>query len=146
MDISDIIFHPETKFSAEDIQNAFNSASQEVQGSPWFPHAKNIAEMRYAAQNTPGLRICVFCMPKSGSSFVQTTLLNTFQTTFQTLMVARGSSFGTEIGINPREQELDELAIIQSNILFLCCSASYPCKPLSWNNVEQLWNYSIFDH
>lgn len=117
MEIQDIIFYPESKFALEDIQSTFNAVPEQVKNSSWFPHAKSIAEMRHAAQNTPGLRICVFCMPKSGSSFVQTTILKTFQIPFSTLMVAKGGNFGSETGINPREQEFDELAIIQSNIL-----------------------------
>ena len=118
MEIQDIIFHPESKFALEDIQSTFNAVPEQIKSSSWYPHAKSIAEMRYAAQNTPGLRICVFCMPKSASSFVQTTMNKTFSSPQPSLVSVALGGTTSAIGMNPREQELDELAIIQANILF----------------------------
>ena len=56
-------------------------------------------------------------MPKSGSSFIYNVLTSILDVHQQVSLVTV-SRDPSGIGTNPREQELDELAIIQSNILF----------------------------
>lgn len=118
MNLKDILFISERRHTKSDIDNAFEALPLEAKESRWYPYARQIAEIRHASKETSGTRLCIFCMPKSGSSFVQKALVHTLGIPFVTLNRAGGSFFGSELGINPREQELDELAIIQSNILF----------------------------
>jgi len=75
-----------------------------------------ILELRAAAQAAPGTRLCVFSMPKSASSFVQSTFAKAFQLPFVSLTTTTTPFGGSVIGCNAREQELDELAIIFANI------------------------------
>jgi len=68
---------------------------------------------RHRAMRAGAPRYVVFCMPKSGSSFVQSALTHALQLPFVSL-----TSFGTPevssmFGMNGREQELDELAVLK---------------------------------
>jgi hypothetical protein len=73
----------------------------------------HLIALRDAATRDPPPRYVVFCMPKSGSSFIKSALEAALQLPFVSL-----TSFGTPrsssaFGMNAREQELDELAIIK---------------------------------
>lgn len=73
----------------------------------------HLIALRAAATRDPPPRYVVFCMPKSGSSFIKSALEAALQLPFVSL-----TSFGTPrsssaFGMNSREQELDELAIIK---------------------------------
>ena len=75
-----------------------------------------LIESRHAASSNTAAKYAVFCMPKSGSSFVQNALHNALE-----LPVVSLTSFGRPraaslLGMNSREQELDELAIIKAII------------------------------
>jgi hypothetical protein len=77
---------------------------------------RGLVEAREDASRFDRPKIAVFCMPKSGSSFVQSAVCHALQVPH-----ASATSFGTEwlssyFGMNAREQELDELAIIKSII------------------------------
>lgn len=72
---------------------------------------------RHRAMAGPGARYVVFCMPKSGSSFLKAALAHALE-----LPVVSLTSFGnTEIsslfGMNGREQEIDELALVKSALV-----------------------------
>lgn len=75
---------------------------------------RGLVAARDAATRSKTPKLSVFCMPKSGSSFVQSALQHALQ-----LPVASLTGFGvplvhSHLGMNSREQELDELAVIKA--------------------------------
>lgn len=68
--------------------------------------------IKQLAQAAQGRRICVFCMPKSGSSFTQSAIEATLSLPFVSLI--SHAETPSALGINGREQELDELAILKA--------------------------------
>lgn len=69
---------------------------------------------RHAAQASTAPRHVVFCMPKSGSSFVHTALRYALELPTVTLTSFGSGRLASDMGMNGREQELDELAVIKS--------------------------------
>jgi len=69
---------------------------------------------RHAATRLQAPRYVVFCMPKSGSSFVQSALQHALELPLVSLTSFGSGLQSTRYGMNPREQELDELAVIKS--------------------------------
>lgn len=69
---------------------------------------------RHAATRTQAPRQVVFCMPKSGSSFVQSAIQHAFQTPFVSLTSVGSPGQSSLFGMNSREQELDEWAILKA--------------------------------
>lgn len=68
--------------------------------------------VREAAIRMQGRRIAVFCMPKSGSSFIQSALVTALGLPLVSLATFTSPRQSTRFGMNAREQELDELAIV----------------------------------
>lgn len=69
--------------------------------------------LRQLSASMDGRRSCVFCMPKSGSSFVQSAIQSATKASFAMLTnYTCGST--SYFGMNGRMQELDELAIMFS--------------------------------
>lgn len=76
-----------------------------------------LAEMvalRDAATRSTAPKYAVFCMPKSGSSFVQSALRHSLQLPFVSLTGFASPSASSSFGMNGREQEVDELAVIKA--------------------------------
>jgi len=71
-------------------------------------HAKEIAQSR-------GSNVFIACMPKSGSSFLSNSISQGLDYTFKMLTSSRYTN-PSLYGVNPREQELCELAILKSII------------------------------
>ena len=69
-------------------------------------HAKEIAKSK-------GPNIYISCMPKSGSSFLAHSIANGLNHSFSLLTSSRNTN-PSYFGINPREQELCELALIKN--------------------------------
>jgi hypothetical protein len=69
---------------------------------------------RDAATRSRSPRYAVFCMPKSGSSFIQTSLQRALNLPFLSLTSFGLLSLSSHFGMNSREQELDELALIRA--------------------------------
>jgi len=72
---------------------------------------------REAAARAQAPRHVVFCMPKSGSSFIQSALQHALQLPFVSLTGYGSGPAGSDFGMNGREQELDELALVKSSLL-----------------------------
>jgi len=74
---------------------------------------KLIAAREVASRSlTP--KYVVFCMPKSGSSFVETALEHAFQLPKVSLTSFGAANLSSWFGMNGREQELDGLAVIRA--------------------------------
>ncbi|MBS0335105.1 MAG: hypothetical protein JSS35_20245 [Proteobacteria bacterium] len=71
---------------------------------------------RQAAMRCVAPRYVVFCMPKSGSSFVQSALCEALQAPFVSLTSVGSGGASSYFGMNPREQEIDELALVKSTL------------------------------
>ena len=112
--IIDLLGNPQKKYSSEEILKSIAESRGDLSDN-LLSSLSHILELRAAAQDSVGCRLCVFSMPKSGSSFVQTSLKKSLKIP---LMSLTSLSFNSSaLGANPREQELDELAIIFSNIV-----------------------------
>jgi hypothetical protein len=131
--VARLLTHPEEKIDSSEFEHLI--------ANPHL-HAHNIIAMRRAAQTAPGTRLCIFCMPKSGSTFIQKTLGKTLGINFASLIAATGGKFRSEIGINGKEQELDELAIIESNIVFSSYIAQHHTRAYHYLGT-MLSNYGI---
>jgi hypothetical protein len=62
----------------------------------------------------PGIRICVFCMPKSGSSFLAHCIQQVLDLPFVGLTSFIPMGNATLLGMDGREQEIDEFALISA--------------------------------
>lgn len=80
------------------------------------PAMLNLIAARDAASRSVSPKYAVFCMPKSGSSFVQSALSHALGLPFVSLTSFATPASSSNFGMNSREQELDELAIIKSAI------------------------------
>jgi hypothetical protein len=69
---------------------------------------------RDAASKSRAPKYAVFCMPKSGSSFVQSALQTALELPFVSMTSVGGGRASSRFGMNGREQEVDELAIVKS--------------------------------
>jgi hypothetical protein len=74
----------------------------------------DLIRAREAAARSKAPRYAVFCMPKSGSSFVQSALQHALQLPFVSLTSFGTSGLSSYFGMNSREQELDEMALVRS--------------------------------
>jgi hypothetical protein len=75
------------------------------------PTVGHLIAARDAAMRSKSPRYAVFCMPKSGSSFIKSALQAALQLPFVSLTSVGGIRQSSELGMNSREQELDELAL-----------------------------------
>jgi hypothetical protein len=73
--------------------------------------------MRHAVTRSPSPKYVVFCMPKSGSSFIKSALMAALELPFVSLTSVGAPRSSSEFGMNSREQELDELAVVKSALL-----------------------------
>lgn len=73
-----------------------------------------LIESRQAASCNAAAKYSVFCMPKSGSSFVQNALRHALQCPAESLTSFGRPMAASHFGMNSREQELDELAILRA--------------------------------
>ena len=69
---------------------------------------------RDAASKSTAPKIAVFCMPKSGSSFVKSALQTALDLPFVSVTGVASPRDASRLGMNSREQELDELAVVKS--------------------------------
>lgn len=69
---------------------------------------------RDAATQSSAPKYVVFCMPKSGSSFVKSALQHALGLPFASLTGFAPQGASSHFGMNGREQELDEMAIARS--------------------------------
>jgi hypothetical protein len=69
---------------------------------------------RHRAMADAAPRLVVFCMPKSGSSFVKSALARALQLPVVSLTSFGNPELSSMFGMNGREQELDELAVVKS--------------------------------
>lgn len=98
------------------LTNPFLQLTQEEAerlGAESGPLAALIAA-RHAAQSFVSPRYVVFCMPKSGSSFVRWALREALQLPDESLTGFGSAALNSYFGMNGREQELDELAVIRA--------------------------------
>lgn len=79
---------------------------------------RDLILLRQFAARIGGRRIAVFAMPKSGSSFIRTAIRRAANIPFLSLtsLPADGGGTASRLGINGREQEIDELALILQTI------------------------------
>jgi hypothetical protein len=73
--------------------------------------------VRDAATGSRAPRFAVFCMPKSGSSFIQTSLQRALRLPLVSLTSFGLLDLSSHFGMNSREQELDELALIRAALI-----------------------------
>jgi hypothetical protein len=73
--------------------------------------------VRDAVTRTAAPRYALLGMPKSGSSFLSSALQHTFELPMAMLTSFGAGSVSSLLGMNSREQELDELAVIKSILL-----------------------------
>lgn len=73
---------------------------------------------RDAAAKSQAPKISVFCMPKSGSSFVQSALRAALQLPFVSLTSVSNPGASSYFGMNSREQELDEFALVKTGLAY----------------------------
>jgi hypothetical protein len=72
---------------------------------------------RDAATRSKTLKIVVFCMPKSGSSYVQSALQHALQLPFVSLTSFGALRQSSNFGMNAREQELDAMALARAVLI-----------------------------
>jgi hypothetical protein len=72
---------------------------------------------RHRAMQPAGRRYIVCCMPKSGSSFLKVALEEALQLPAVSLTSVGNTQLSSLFGMNPREQELDELALVKAALL-----------------------------
>ncbi len=110
--------HRHAVFRAQQLNTFLHVDSVEgIAGNPGMTgdnRERGILSARLQAAGCKGQRIAVFSMPKSGSSFIQSAIQSATSLPFVSLvaMTARGAPPISGLGINGREQEIDELAVI----------------------------------
>lgn len=72
---------------------------------------------RHEAMSATAPKYVVFCMPKSGSSFVSSALQHALEIPKVSLTSFGATPLSSHFGMNPREQEIDELAVAKAAIL-----------------------------
>jgi hypothetical protein len=73
---------------------------------------------RHRAMQPSERRYIVCCMPKSGSSFLKVALEVALELPAVSLTSFGNTWLSSQFGMNPREQELDELAMVKSALLY----------------------------
>lgn len=81
------------------------------------PGLRDILRARDAASTSTSPKFAVFCMPKSGSSFVQSALQHALELPLVTLTGIGTGRLNSHYGMNAREQELDEMAIAKAVVM-----------------------------
>ena len=116
VDLVEVLRHnPFFEMDDEDLKRI--DASQRAAGGQrrddWM-----LMRIRQAAAGMSGRRIGIFAMPKSGSSFISTAIAHALQISSLGLMsvAADAGQAASFFGINGREQELDELAIVMQTV------------------------------
>lgn len=71
-------------------------------------------EPRVMASRSTAPKYSVFCMPKSGSSFVQSALQHALQLPSMSMTGFGSGQMNSYFGMNAREQEIDEQALIKA--------------------------------
>jgi len=66
--------------------------------------------------HTPSQKYVVFCMPKSGSSFLKSAIQQALQAPFVSLTSFGSGRMSSYFGMNGREQEICELALIKATL------------------------------
>jgi hypothetical protein len=74
----------------------------------------DLVALRNAAAVSSAPRYAVFCMPKSGSSFIKSALQFSLQLPFVSLTGFTPPAGASMFGMNPREQEIDDLAVLKA--------------------------------
>lgn len=77
-----------------------------------------LVEARDEATRSKAPKYVVFCMPKSGSSFVKSALQYALEMPFASLTGFAASGMSSAFGMNGREQEFDEMAIARSVLMY----------------------------
>jgi hypothetical protein len=72
---------------------------------------------RHQAMQPAGRRYVIFCMPKSGSSFLKVALETVLQLPPVSLTSFGNTFLSSQFGMNQREQELDELALVKAALM-----------------------------
>ena len=137
--VLELCLNPQLKLSDNLISECVASSEVALEESVNASLLK-ILELRAAAQAAPGTRLCVFSMPKSASSFVQSSIRKAFRMPYVPLIST--SPNPSAIGANPRQQELDELAIIFRNIVNKSYVAQHHTKASPYTCML-LQNYGI---
>jgi hypothetical protein len=78
------------------------------------PAVRSLMLARDAASRSEAPKYAVFCMPKSGSSFVQSALQHALQLPLVSMTGFGLPTLSSYFGMNSREQEVDELALVKS--------------------------------
>ena len=98
--------NPFFRLTDEEVEGFFNKQSV---GS-----LRDLIAARVAASRSTTPKYSVFCMPKSGSSFVQSALQSALDLPFVSVTSFTTPARSSFFGMNAREQEFDELAITKS--------------------------------
>lgn len=72
---------------------------------------------RHKAMQASASRYVVFCMPKSGSTFLKAALAEALQLPPVSLTSFGNTQLSSFFGMNSREQELDELALVKAALI-----------------------------
>jgi hypothetical protein len=78
------------------------------------PELGQLIAIRDAVSRSKAPRPVVFCMPKSGSSFVQSAIKQALDLPLVSLTSFGTPGLSSHFGMNGREQELDELAVLRA--------------------------------
>jgi hypothetical protein len=78
------------------------------------PRLGELVTSREAAARSSAPKVAVLCMPKSGSSFVQTALQHALDVPYFAVTSFGHPRMSSFFGMNSREQELDELALAKA--------------------------------
>ena len=80
------------------------------------PALGKLVAAREAAARVPSKKYAVCCMPKSGSSFVQSALKHALGVPHISLTTFGSSGASSAYGMNARAQEIDELALVSASL------------------------------
>lgn len=72
---------------------------------------------RHKAMQASASRYVVFCMPKSGSTFLKAALADALELPTVSLTSFGNTELSSLFGMNSREQELDELALVKATLM-----------------------------
>jgi len=77
----------------------------------------DLVAARHQAMQASASRYVVFCMPKSGSTFLKAALTEALQLPPVSLTSFGNTALSSHFGKNSREQELDELALVKAALM-----------------------------
>lgn len=81
------------------------------------PQLAGLLAARHRAMRASAANPVVFCMPKSGSSFLKSALQEALQLPAFSLTGFGNAEVSSHFGMNGREQEIDELALVKASLL-----------------------------